>query len=435
MKKLILFIVSFCFINVFAANDLSIQYEYKTGDATYRVVIPLRDNNNGDISCYDKILISKSTSSTGGYTEPEEVKDLSYYLGTDQILSTYGLTSAAVSFNLHSKNMENFAEVIKNTSIEYAPILMFNENNEPILFGSYFENEFFEETIEGGTTNVNKAKASFKQILKGELTPTINSVEKLNFYNKLNLKNEVFYTTKSSIQNVNMSNNENSGGVDWNASTCQSYDFLLRQLQETIAGKDGNGGVCSANSLNKMQSTGSLYDLENNFDKSVLEPECVNYVFGGGGTSYISTIVDAQMYYNSFINDTDKAYSLKCLSMQSRYLAGLTLLTTYTPHSDNLDAKGCTLIGDDVLDFIDELFDVFKIISTAVCIFLCIMDAYKVIFSKTVDMSKFQSLVVKRIIALIVIFLLPVFISVISDYINERYMKSKGEICLNVIGA
>lgn len=435
MKKLILFIVSFCFINVFAANDLSIQYEYKTSDATYRIVIPLRDNNNGDISCDDKILISKSTSSTGGYTEPEEVKDLSHYLGTDQILSTYGLTSVAVSFNLHSRNMENFAEVIKNTSIEYAPILMFNENNEPILFGSYFENEFFEETIEGGTTNVNKAKAFFKQILKGEVTPTINSVDALNFYNKLNLKNEVFYTTKSSIQNVNMSNNENSGGVDWNASTCREYNFLLKQLQETIAGKDGNGGVCSANSLNKMQSAGSLYDLENNFDRSLLEPECVNYVFGSGNNGYISAIVDAQMYYNSFITDTDKAYSLTCLSMQSGYLAGLTLLTTFTAHSDNLDAKGCTLIGDDVLDFIDELFDAFKVICTAVCIFLCIIDAYKVIVSKTVDMSKFQSLLVKRIIALVVIFLLPIFISIVSDYINERYMKSKGDICLNVIGA
>ena len=434
MKKLILFIVSFCFINVYAANDFLLQYEYKTGDTVYRVAIPLEDTNNGEYVCNGNILISKNNADTGGYSDPEEVKDLSYYLGTDKIFIEYGITSAPGSFNMHSTTMENFAQELKDTPIKYAPILMFNENDEPILFGSYFDNGAFEETIESGTTNVNNAKAYFEKILKGELTPLINGVGKLDFYDRLNLKDEIFYTTKSSLQNVNINDKENNG-INWNASTCQEYDFLLKALQETIAGKDGNGGVCSANSLNKMQSTGSLYDLENNFDKSVLEPECANYVFGNGSTSYIGTIVDAQMYYNSFLNDTDRAYSLKCLSMQSRYLAGLTLLTTYISHSDNVDAKGCTLISDEVLDFIDELFDAFKIVCTSVCIFLCMMDAYKVIFSKTVDMSKFQSLVVKRIIALVVIFLLPVFISVVSDYINERYMKSKGDICLNVIGA
>lgn len=434
MKKLILFIVSFCFINVFAANDFSLQCEYKTSDTTYRVIIPLKDNGI-DYTSDGKILISKSNSSTGSYTDPEEINDLGYYLGTDQSLTQYGVSSVSVSFYMHSTYMENFALELKNAPIKYCPVLVFNDNNEPVLFGSYFLNEYFEETVEYGTPNVNNAKAGFEKVLRGDVTSLDKNINVLNFYDSLHLKSDIYYSSKSTIQNVNISGGKNESGIDWSASTCQEYDFLLKQLQEAIAGKDGNGGVCSANSLNKMQSTGSLYDLENNFDKSVLEPECVNYVFGGGGTSYISTIVDAQMYYNSFINDTDKAYSLKCLSMQSRYLAGLTLLTTYTPHSDNLDAKGCTLIGDDVLDFIDELFDVFKIISTAVCIFLCIMDAYKVIFSKTVDMSKFQSLVVKRIIALVVIFLLPVFISVVSDYINERYMKSKGDICLNVIGA
>jgi len=431
MKKILLFIFFFLFINVYAANDFSLQCEYKTSDATYRVIIPLRDNNVNYIA-YDGATISKMSSETGGYTEPEDVRDLSYFVGHDQILGRYGVSSISVSFTWLSDDYDEFVEDFTVNSSKYCPILMFNDKDEPVLFGSYFNSEFFKETEKLGIYNANESKEYFEKLLRGELTPIDSpaiGIESINFYEKLRLKKELYYATYSSKQNVNM---DDDITIDWNASTCKEYDFLFKQLREKVAGKDGNGGVCSGASLNAMQRTGSLYDLINNFDRSILEEECREYVFGNGAKSYINTIVDAQMYYMSFINDSDKAYSLSCLSMQSGYLKGITLLTSYVANADNQDSTGCELIGEDVLNFINELFNVFKIICTVVCIYLCIMDGYKVVVSKDGDMSKFQKSLAKRIIALVVIFLLPIFISIISEYINERYMESKGDICIGV---
>ena len=85
------------------------------------------------------------------------------------------------------------------------------------------------------------------------------------------------------------------------------------------------------------------------------------------------------------------------------------------------------------LDFINDLFDVIKIACTALCIFLCISDVYKMIVTNENSIDKFKSSLIKRIVALVAVFLLPLFINIITDLINDRYLKSNPSKCSNII--
>ena len=195
-------------------------------------------------------------------------------------------------------------------------------------------------------------------------------------------------------------------------------------------------GICSSNSLNAMQRVASLYDLENNFDRSVLEDKCSEFVFGKNG--YISRLIETQTYYQSIPYDKDKPlksarYKLVCLSAQSEYLQGLSLLTSYTPITDKTDTDPCELISSNVMSFINDLFDIFKVLCICVCIFLCILDVYKMVVTKESDVSKFKTVLIKRVIALVAVFLIPLLVNIVTDLINDRYLKNNNGKCPNVI--
>ena len=119
--------------------------------------------------------------------------------------------------------------------------------------------------------------------------------------------------------------------------------------------------------------------------------------------------------------------------MESEYLTGFTLLTTYSPNIEDSEKTGCELIDSRIINFINDLFDVIKIFCTALCIFLCISDVYKMIVTNESNMDKFKSSLIKRIVALVAVFLLPLFINIITDLINDRYLKSNPSKCSNII--
>ena len=126
-------------------------------------------------------------------------------------------------------------------------------------------------------------------------------------------------------------------------------------------------------------------------------------------------------------------YKLVCLSAQSEYLQGLSLLTSYTPITDKTDTDPCELISSNVMSFINDLFDIFKVLCICVCIFLCILDVYKMVVTKESDVSKFKTVLIKRVIALVAVFLIPLLVNIVTDLINDRYLKNNNGKCPNVI--
>ena len=194
----------------------------------------------------------------------------------------------------------------------------------------------------------------------------------------------------------------------------------LRNLKESIVGKNNRAGACSADSLKKIQIISSLYDLKYNFDSSILEPKCKEFIYNGSG--YINMIKESQIFYEG-LKDKEK-YNMSCLLMESEYLEGLSILTSYRPVV-NIDESECELINEKTIDFIMELFDAIKIVATCVCLLLCGLDIYKMTITKESDITKFRKVLIKRVIALVCLFLVPIIVNIVTDLINNKYIKSK----------
>ena len=439
LKGIIMFFIPFLFINSIYAEDneenLMINYRYKTSDGDY--IVTMEFNSKFD-SKESSAVITKYSSESVGTEKPLEVANISNLFPNPNILLHYGITAGVDSFSQYDLYYDNedidfFAELKKNPD-KYRPILKFDNNGNPILIGSFFVNSAFEETdVEGGSYNLNDwSDDTVEKLLNGSLN---SKLIQMNFAEVLNIDNSV--KTKFVESNINSINSsDQSYNSNFTSGTCEGYYKGLKEMREVITGKNVNNenvsGICSVSSLNAMQKVSSLYDLENNFDNSVLEPACREMIFGSNG--YIKRILQAQTFYNNLkFKDEQKAYMISCLSMESEYLTGFTLLTTYSPNIEDSEKTGCELIDTRIIDFINDLFDVVKIACTALCIFLCISDVYKMIVTNENSIDKFKSSLIKRIVALVAVFLLPLFINIITDLINDRYLKSNPSKCSNII--
>lgn len=453
LKKIIVFIIPFLFVlNIYAAEGKVLTYKYKVvgkNNVSKDYIITVSVENEK----VNKITMTEYSSDQTGVGDPKEPLNFDKYLDKAGLLdnntySAYGITDYAESlediFN-YGDNVKEFYEKLVNNPENYKPILKFNKNGDPLVIGFEFNADAYEETINNETNNLNDCSGEMiEKFLNGKLTvikPNTFIIEdSIDFYEKLNIDSEVVVTfTSATAKSYDIDNKSNT--ISFTGGTCEGYNKGLRDMREALTGyvkADGTEvkGICSSNSLNAMQRVASLYDLENNFDRSVLEDECSEFVFGENG--YINRLVEAQTYYQSIPYDKKKPmesakYKLVCLSAQSEYLKGLSLLTFYTPVIDEADKSGCDLIGKDVIDFINDLFDIIKILCICVCVLLCITDIYKMVVTKESDISKFKKVLVKRIIALVAVFLIPLFINIVTDLINDRYLKTNSDKCTNVI--
>lgn len=428
IKRILIFLIPFLFgFNVYAKNTI-IRYYYKVDGYEYVIIV----NCDDDKKEIDNINYSVM-SSDGNYYDPLRVYSANIEKGTG--INDYSDLFHNAYYYADMSYEEIYDDFI-NDPEKYKPIIFLSNNkndgfnNSPVLVSPFFDKDVYEETYDNDSYNLYDYDPEIiLKLLNGELSPMkgangdfSKSLIELNNINKGISITLERYTTD------NVGSDENSSIT---GGTCEKYLTHLRMLNESVVGYSNKKGVCSAKSLNAMQSMGSIYDLKNNFDKNILEDECRDFVFGSNG--YIETIIDASMYYYTSLYLDKSQYKLACLSMQSEYLLGYSVLTSYQPIVENTDKKGCELIGEDTLNFINELFDTIKIICLCVCIFLCILDVYKMVVTKESEVSKIKGVLMKRVIALIALFLVPLMVNIITDLINNRYIKNNPDKCSNII--
>lgn len=423
LNKIIVFFIPFLFVFNVKCSDNIIRYYYKETNAEYVVSVHIADLN------ITEIKISKLSSDNSDYEEPLEVKNFENYLG---IVPFFYTLESFESNNEFDSYDEVYNDFITNSD-KYKPILLFDKNDKPYVISPYFTSGFWEET-KGKSNNLNdyENKDVF-DLLNGEFTYKFGQTQSFNEFMNIDTgRIPEFVRSKSDAIDSNKKNDkENSNNSSYTGGTCEGYSHHLKSLYEKIMGTGKKKGVCSANSLNAMQRVASIYDLKNNFDSSILEPECKENVFGHNG--YINTILDASSFYISNFGTDNISYNLSCYVMQSEYLIGLSVLTSYMPITDEVEVHGCDLISPKLIDFINDLFDTFKIICLCVCIFLCIVDVYKIVITKESEVTKFKTVLVKRVIVLVMVFLIPLFVNIVTDLINNRYLKDNPDKCSNII--
>ena len=424
MKKIIIFIIPFLFILNVNTEEINtkIIYYYKTENANYSVVV--------DIEKMDYQVYVQNSTTTGVADNYVAYDYNAYYELNSYYLGVYDYSDFLKSLLNYPDNLSEQIDEIKSNPEKYKPILLFNEKNESVVLWHKFVNICY-SGFPGNKSeyNLNEIDSDvFKKLFSGDYQNICldndDSIANTLNINVDNIPSYVRFKSYSVDSEEKKNNNSSVTG-----GTCLSEAKKISSLIEKIQGDNNSSGVCSSKSLNELQKNANLYSVNYFFDKTILEKECMEYIYGSNGL--IKAIEDGGIFYESL--DNYKKNSISCLSLQSAYLSGISLLTNFTPYVDNAKIDACKLISDDAIDFINNLFDIFKIICICICIYLCIIDVYKMIVTKESDVSKIKTVLIKRIIALVAVFLIPLFVNIVTELINDRYLKNNGEKCSNII--
>lgn len=429
LKKTIIFFIPFLLINNIYAVDSMIQYKYKTDDSEYVITFTIDEKLN-----MRNTNVMVFSSDNNGIGKKVTIKPLNQLLNVS--LDTerpFGFTDLEHSYKEYygyGMNKDFYNELISNPE-KYKPLLLFDENNNAVIIGSYFDKDVFEETYEAESYNLNDNKEYIDKLLNGQLTfipeKANLGIKPINVYKDLKLKEK--QANYQEVNNTKVDSKNEKDNASITKGECEKYTLLLKNLKENIVGNDTKKGACSTESIKKMQLLNNIYDLKKSFDSSLLEPECKELIYGEKG--YINIINSAQTFYNG-LDETVKNSSLICYDMQTKYLEGISILTQYKPEI-TIDTSKCELIDQKTMDFLENLFKTIKVLVTALCIFLCITDVYKLIITKENDGAKVKSKITKRIIALILVYLTPVIVNIIVKVLNERYIQNNPIKCGSII--
>lgn len=132
-------------------------------------------------------------------------------------------------------------------------------------------------------------------------------------------------------------------------------------------------------------------------------------------------------------NDGKVVYSLDKLTSSSKmstyiYVKGPDSKPEPTPSNPK---SGCELLGEDVVDFINQIMKWIRIFVPILLIGLGILDFTKATFSKSEDdMKKSREKFIKRIVAAVLVFLAPIFVNLILELANSVWSWIGPETCV-----
>ena len=447
INKIIVFFIPFLFVlNIYADESKVVTYKYKTSDAEY--ILSAYFDKDG---LFYKSSIIERTSSNSGF----DSKEIKNYIGEFSYMD-YGITGFSDSMRMlrdsYDNDTEGFFNELDHNAEKYKPLLYFTPkdsdgNRKVIVVGFIFKSGNFKDSngnLDEEKNNLNDFSQDFiDQIFSGQLDFFSDFYGKYvtnNLYEKFNIDKNYTSTFESTTTDSKSSGEEDFR--NYTAGSCESHAKILRDMREMLMYEyksDGSKtkGYCSSKDLNTMQEVASIYDLQFNFDTSVLEEKCADFVFGTNG--YISRIIDAQVFYNNMQDDPRQSEkkiktSLVCLTVESEYLNSIGTITSYSYFEDKTKIDPCELISPKLKKIMNEVFDAVKVLGISVCIFLCIVDVYKMVVTKESDTAKLKKVLVKRIIALLALFLIPLFINIVTELINDRYLKNNPDKCPSIIG-
>ena len=133
------------------------------------------------------------------------------------------------------------------------------------------------------------------------------------------------------------------------------------------------------------------------------------------------------------VNEGKVVYSLDRLTGSSNmstyiYVKGSDSKPEQTP--SNLENCG-ELFGEDVVNFINQIMKWIRILVPILLIGLGILDFTKATFSKSEDdMKKSREKFIKRIVAAVLVFLVPIFVNLILELANSVWSWISPETCI-----
>lgn len=252
-------------------------------------------------------------------------------------------------------------------------------------------------------------------------------------------------------------------------------DYFMHYNEEIVPGEvytNSEYSTCpTVNDFNETDKILNCLSEKNNYIKQVIsdfsskcterEKRAIQLYSGGSVANFydkhgVSGYLDNEikMLFDSFSSDcasaADKLYNsvnnvnrvinaygfqsniqntIIFLNLETNYMKAYGLLTSMNFGVD-VKSDACNLIPDYLRNIIKELLDIVRIVGTILVILLSIVEVYKALTAGDEKVkSKMFSMITKRIIALVVLLILPVLVLGIIDLLN-KYIGSDTSKCV-----
>lgn len=415
MKKIIFLIIAlFTCFNVYAARD----YNFK--EYTYRVVID-GETYTATVKYFEDP--TQPDSSDSKYTMDEDtivltnsnMENFSYNGDPPyRIISIGGGFCANSKLYACNENRSSFSkDEIENPDfmLNYLPKFIKYNNayavDKKTAFLYYI----------GDETNISdEQKKEFIDSLKKYYAPSNYGKEpdvQVQTKQQYNSSNDMSYDDIGIFDDLDIKDMPTNSYVKY-------ADALRRLLEEAEDVK-----VCTEEDLNKIRIArdASLFDLDKIFENVTLSSSCYNVLYGegfGDGNLFIN-VVKGSSYMGktgTVIADGSRSYSMAYLYYETFYQKGVAFLTGETMQQEPKEVVHCGIFDEKTTAIFQYAFNVMKYAGIILGTLLGVVDVFKIIVSKDVDGKKQFKVLSKRIIAIVLLILTPVFIEIIFKFIN-----------------
>lgn len=205
-------------------------------------------------------------------------------------------------------------------------------------------------------------------------------------------------------------------------------DCLNKKRDNLNEAIDNFNKVCTENEMRAIQSyasgtTSKFFDKHgvsgylNNEIKLLFNEfttEC-----GEAADNLYRAVNNAGRVLNAYARQSEINNSMIYLSFESYYLKGFSLLTNINPNV-KIEENTCKLISNGLRDIIKEILNALRVGGVILVILLSIVEVYKTVIASDDGASKKMfPLISKRIVALVVILLLPTLVLILLDFLNK----------------
>lgn len=149
---------------------------------------------------------------------------------------------------------------------------------------------------------------------------------------------------------------------------------------------------------------------------------------GAAADKLYNAINNGNRVTNAYGRQANIRNSMTYLYFESNYLSAFGLLTAFNTGVD-IEDDACNLISDGLRNIIKEILNGLRIGAVILVVLLSIIDVYKSIIGDDTARKKLPSLVTKRIIAVVILLLLPALILGLIDLLN-KYVGMDSSKCV-----
>lgn len=408
MKKLLLiltlFISLFISFNVYAGTYTTKKYVVKLNDEYYTVALPFEKTNYGYSLDYTQITLTTTDGKVIKYNstvlpEPVEPENSFYdFMGEVEFSRTPNRDCLNTNKDFTEEEFNN-DEYIK----KFYPTFFIMDYDNSAFNGNVF------------AVAVDQDKISLEKYF-----------EDLNNYMKTDISFSQKTTGVDDKSDVVKDLPTQTGGElkdnYWSKDIEYSKDEYIKRAQEIqkLLYEASQIKVCTEDDLNAIRSQRHVdfLVLDKEFD-AALSDRCYNVLFGKDALySKIIASKDDIMKIQKTKRSRSKV-TMSFLVLETAYLQGFSFLTGVTMQEEINEVKACSIFGEKTYDILSYAFSLFKYAGLILGSILVVVDVFKAVVQKEDSGKKQFKKMSKRIIAIVLLFITPVLVEIIFEFISS----------------